>query len=98
MRKIKFRAWSKLEKAFVPLVFNASFEENGTVNCMPLLELSQYTGLKDKNGVEIYEGDIIQIHNPSFFEFVQNKDGKVEWCEKKPISDPCVVIYENAMY
>ncbi len=66
MREIKFRAWDK-EKKRMTTTFNVSSQ--GIVMFTPLGEspiylynyiLMQYTGLKDKTGKEIYEGDIVK--------------------------------------
>ena len=67
MREIKFRAWDKNTKIMIhwdDLVksrisfrnFRWALLSENSEN----FELMQYTGLKDKNGVEIYEGDIIR--------------------------------------
>lgn len=57
MREIKFRAWDGEKMGWVPIKavqVGDYLEMEGTT-----LTLMQYTGLKDKNGKEIYEGDII---------------------------------------
>ena len=80
MREIKFRAWDEEKKVMtknfgiwaIPQIIQG-IKENDLSNSLVLM---QYTGLKDKNGKEIYEGDILLT---KFEEDDEKNDFIVEW-------------------
>lgn len=95
MRELKFRVWNEmlrrmysyedLEKntiditkiKFIQGVFLPNSEGN---------KVMQYTGIKDINNKEIYEGDIVEIYPMDLFENTVFK-GKVKFCDGSWIVD-----------
>ncbi len=88
MRVPKFRAWDKISKKIFPVTtidfgqLHVMIEEINGLLCerdFDEIELMQSTGLKDKNGKEVYDGDIVKFTLTDGFSYVVDEYGVVEY-------------------
>jgi len=79
MRDIKFRAWDKRGEKMYRHINSFGYDPLGKIYAFtnehegPLAEaeIMQFTGLQDKNGVDVFESDIVTAH---YFYFNGNFD------------------------
>lgn len=84
MREIKFRAWDKKRKEMFLSTgetehLGSWFDSHlsGAMADAKNIDIMQYTGLYDKSGKEIYEGDIVTVDEYYFYD----PTGIIKWCK-----------------
>ena len=75
MREIKFRAWDGTDNIYFlpPEIIGLDGDFSEVIKRTGWL-FEQFTGLLDKNGVEIYEGDVVYFFEKNKFEIEFEED------------------------
>lgn len=81
MRELKFRVWDNRYKDF-DYIDDLYWFEGNYIHTSEDARIQQYTGIKDCNEVEIYEGDLVSFKVNTFAEILSFENQEVKYLDE----------------